>query len=207
MATAMILEPLTGDTVTEPVIVKASYNTNANFTMGCRVNITDEAPPQPHTAASSPGVHVSTGIAPGAGTWVVFARDVTNLMAPVNLDQQPGVQVLANGNVGPVIITTGVGGLLAVGKGFRKKKPIKGEAAEGAAYVICRIYEVDSMAQTRVLIAAGAATVKKSGTKYKWSVEVKFVTKAPDNFQYVARVTAFDKDSTSLGTTTKQIKK
>jgi hypothetical protein len=160
-------------------------------------------------AASSPGTHISSGISRGPGDWTVYVRDLADPAHP--LDFQNTVHVLAAGGNLPIIITNPGGpgpGPIVLGKGLRKRRPIKGEAAAGSAYVICHIYEVDSAAHTRVLIAAGASTVKKSGQKYKWKVaDLSFTIKKPNNFQYIARVTAYDKDDTSLGTQTKQIKK
>jgi hypothetical protein len=197
--TGLILEPCTGDSVNQPVVVKVGYTTDVNFNLNCRVDASNELSPQPHAPTS--GTHVSTGISPGAATRTVYGDNAT---AGTNLDYQSGVIVLGAATAPPVVVGGNSGAMV---KGTKKRRPISGTTVVNAVYVVCVVYEVDSTATTRTIIAVGAAMVKVVGGKYKWSVQVNFKVKKPANFQYVARVTAYDATNTSLGSQSKHIKK
>ena len=206
--TGLILEPCSGDTVMSPVIVKVAYTTTVPFSLACKVDVVDEAPPQPHPVGSD--THVGSRIASGssgAGTFTASALN-QSVPAPSSLDAQPGVKVLPAGGTPPVVVG-GNSFALVRGKGKRKRRPVSGDTIANAVYVVCLIYEIDTAPPipTRTLITVGAAMVKHTTTHHRWSVHVKFTVKKPGNFQYVARVTAYDLNNISLGTHTKQIKK
>lgn len=200
--TGLILEPCSGDTVMSPVTVKVAYTTTLQFSMMCSVGAVDEAPPPPHTPPPDSGVHTSSPIPSGAGNFTVSARNMT---VPATLDSQPNVTVMVGGTP-PVVVG---GNSFALFRGKRKRRPVSGDTIANAVYVVCLIYEIDTAPPipTRTLITVGAAMVKHVRGKHRWSVNVKFTVKKPGNFQYVARVTAYDLNNISLGTHTKQIKK
>lgn len=199
--TGLIIEPLTGDTVTQPVVVRVGYTTTSVFDLTCCVHTTDESPTQSHPPPPSPGTHTSSGISPGPGTWTVYANDIT---APSTLDDQPGVIVLRAGVKPPIVVEDSRKELMVGGK---KKRVVKGTTIANAVYVVCVVYEIDTKAGTRTVVAVGADMVKHARGKHKWSVTVVLKIKKPHNFQYVARVTAYDGTGAALGTQSKLIKK
>ncbi|HVL11834.1 MAG TPA: hypothetical protein VM529_04685 [Gemmata sp.] len=216
MPNATIFEPLSNDTVTAPVTVKAGYTTAANFDMRCHVGSTADTMAHPHTPTS--GTHTSTPIPASAATYTVEARDDAASPGAMPLDSQPNVTV--TGGTPPTTIDTvtvppGPLPIVVGGPGaarVKRTRVISGECdpllPSPVAYVICRIVEIAIKTRARAVIAAGADTVKAVGAKRKWQVQVEFMMDVTDpELQYVARVTAYDKDDVSLGTQTKYFPK
>ena len=205
-----VLAPLSGDTVTCPIRVLAGYSTTAAFNMTCKVDVTPEIPAQPHGAGSD--IHSSTDITVGASgsTGYVVRADGDN---GAGSDSQSGV-IVTSGTPPIATDTVTEPGPIPVAGGMRmkKKRKIDGTCnptlSPPAAYVICRIYEIDVTTHFKAVVAAGADTVKEVGAKRKWSVEVEFMMDLADHtLQYVARTTAYDKDDNPLGVHTKHITK
>lgn len=210
MPTATILEPLGGDTVTSPVTVVAWYDTASAFDMICEVDSVGESKAQTHPAGSD--IHQSEAIATANSPVTVRAKDHAAPSPP--LDEQAGVNVTSG--PAPVEVegveepTMAI--VVAHGKRAKKKRKLRGQtdatATPVAAYVICQVYEVDITTHNRAVIAAGAGTVIKVGARRKWVVEIEFEMDTTDNtLQYIARITAYDKDGAVLGKTTKHLTK
>ena len=215
MPTATILAPLSGDVVCSPVSVVAGYSTTATFNLAGCVGGTCESP-QSHGPPS--GVHTSAGIAVAPGTYTVEAKT-----GSTTLHSESGVVVTDCGpGPAPPIEIEDIGMGLQRHKGKVKgrkterraktKRKVKGRcnatASPPADYVICRVYEVDTLTHNRALITAGAGSVIPSGSRRKWTAEVEFTMDTVDHtLQYIARVTAYDKEGNALGVTTKHILK
>ncbi len=193
--TGLISSPWSGTTVASPVTVKVDYTSTVNFALACSVGTAAE-PSQSHQVPPNSATHTSAGIASGGGVFTVSAGA---------LDSQPNVTV-TTGTV-PVVIGTGSGILPLKPTRKRKRRPISGETIATATYVVCLVYETDSSVPSRTIIAVGAAMVRKVGNKYRWSVQINFKTKKPNNFQYVAFVSAYDQHAAFIGASSQQLKK
>jgi hypothetical protein len=161
-------------------------------------------------------VHFSGAISVSPSTYTVSAKT-----GGTTLHSESGVNVI-DCTVGPPppveIEEISFERLKHKGKGKKRerraktKRRIKGKckatASPVADYVICRVYEVDTLSHNRALVTAGAGSVIESGSRRKWTAEVEFtMDTVDDTLQYIARVTAYDKDGNALGVVTGQFTK
>ncbi len=193
--TGLISSPWSGTTVASPVTVLVDYTSTVDFPLACGVGAAAE-PSQSHLIPPNSTTHTSAGIVSPAGVFTVSAGA---------LDSQPNVTVTAG--TPPVVIGSGSGIMLRKPTLKKKRRPISGVTVAAAVYVVCLVYETDSSVPSRTIIAVGAAMVRKVGTKYRWSVLINFKTKKPDNFQYVAFVSAYDQHAAFIGASSRPIKK
>jgi hypothetical protein len=199
----MILEPLENDDALLPVVVRAGYSHQNAFNLTCKVHNVPESPPQNHVGED---VHISGNITIAAGTYTVYADGdnsagndsqnnvrVTSGLVPiedVTIIEEPGPEPTRN-----------------KGNGGKKKFKVTGKCdpKKAAAYVICRVFEVDVKKQTRTRKAVGAASTE--GNNLSWKVVVEFAPDASKWIAYVAQVTAYNLDEKPVGQVSKYFKK
>jgi hypothetical protein len=210
--TATILEPRSNDTVPTPVRVVAAYSTDATFNMFCSVGTTNEGSPQSHTPGSDIHTTPSSEIPALAGTHAVAAK---KMGTPAPLHELTGV-IVTDGAL-PIEVEgieepPSPPGPPVKGNRRAKKRKLTGKCHAAAnplaTHVICLVEEVDITTHLMARVTSGAGSVLQVGPRRKWVVDVDFEMDTVDQtLQYIARITAFDKNGNALGTITKHITK
>jgi hypothetical protein len=190
-----ILEPHEKEEVSSPVTVVAGYSFANTFNLTCTVGSTAESP----KSRSGDGTHKSDPLSVSPGVYTVHAD---------------GDNSAGNAVQNYVTVT---GGTLPIDdveikvekpvEAGMKKVKVTGECdpKTKAAYVICRILEVNLKTGQRTRVAAGADTTE--GKKLAWNVDVSFAANQARWIEYVAQITSYNLEDKPQGQITKHIKR